>query len=96
MIQLHTWGGEYFGYLDGEDLWTQDGRHVGRIFNDEIYSSNGCYLGEVINQRLIVNIQKKGHRAYLFSPYGNRAGVASLANHAGLAMYAGHEDFPLI
>src|SRR5215211_1959314 len=46
-VWLWTWGGECFGYRDGDELWTYDGRHVGRFQNDEIYGSSGSYLGEL-------------------------------------------------
>ncbi len=95
MDWVWTWGGESFGYFDGEDLWTYDGRHVGKRNGDEIYGSNGQYLGEVMNgDRLITNNAKNLYRGYSFSPYGRRAGYARYANYAGYAMYAGHSDFP--
>lgn len=95
MEWVWTWGGESFGYFDGDDLWTHDGRHVGKRQGDEIYGSNGQYLGEVMNEnRLITNNSKKPWRGYSFSPYGRRAGYARYANYVGYAMYAGHSDFP--
>ncbi len=95
MDWVWTWGGESFGYFDGENLWTHDGRHVGKLNGDEIYGSNGQYLGEVMNDnRLITNNAKSSYRGYSFTPYGNRAGYARYANYAGYAMYAGHSDFP--
>jgi len=48
--QMCTWGGVYFGYFEGEDLWTRDGRHVGKRNGDEIYGTKGHYLGEVMNR----------------------------------------------
>jgi len=95
MEWVWAWGGESFGYFDGDDLWTHDGRHVGKKQGDEIYGSNGRYLGEVMNgNRLITNNSKIFRRGYSFSPYGKRAGYARYANYAGYVMYAGYSDFP--
>ena len=95
MDWVWTWGGECFGYFDGDNLWTHDGKHIGRRFGDEIYGSDGRYLGEVRNEnRLITNIGKKSHRGNSFAPYGNRGGYAKYANYVGYVMYAGCEDFP--
>ena len=95
MEWVWNWGGESFGYFDGDDLWTHDGRHVGKRQGDEIYGSNGQYIGEVMSgNRLITNNSKSSWHSYSFSPYGRRAGYARYANYAGYAMYAGHSDFP--
>ena len=70
MNWVWTWGGECFGYFDGDDLWTHDGRHVGRRSEDEIHAPDGHYLGEVRNEnRLITNSAKKSRRGYSFAPY---------------------------
>jgi hypothetical protein len=42
-----NWGGECFGYRDGESLFTYFGREAGRFDGEEIYGSNGRYLAEV-------------------------------------------------
>lgn len=95
MDWVWTWGGESFGYLDGEDLWTHDGRHVGKLQGADIFNSQGQYIGEVMNgNRLITNDAKRSWCASAFTPYGNRGGYTPYANYAGYAMYAGHSEFP--
>ena len=58
---LWTWGGECFGYHEGDELWTYNGRHVGRFDrHEEVYARDGRYLGEVMsNDRLITKTSKK-------------------------------------
>jgi len=95
MDWVWTWGGESFGYFDGDNLWTHDGRHVGKRQGDEVYDRSGAYLGEVRSEnRLITNMSQRSTRGPAFTPYGNRAGYARYANYAGYAMYAGYTDFP--
>ncbi len=95
MEWVWTWGGECFGYFDGDDLWTHDGRHVGKRQGDDIYGLKGQYLGEVMNEnRLITNNSKKSHRGYAFTPYGRRGGFTRYSNYTGYTMYSGYSDFP--
>jgi hypothetical protein len=94
MDSLHTWGEKYFGYRDGNNLWTHNGKHVGRFDNEEIYDKNGHYLGELKNGRLITNRQKKSKHGNSFSPYGNRVGVVPSVGYIGSVMYVGFEEFP--
>jgi hypothetical protein len=63
MQWLWTWGGQCFGYRDGDNLWTHDGYHFGRFHGDEVYGPDGHYLGELKNEtRLITNKLKKRNR----------------------------------
>lgn len=89
-----NWGGECFGYRDGDSLFTYFGKEVGRFDGEEIYGSNGRYLGEVMSDnRLITSRSKKSWVRGSFGP--RRSGsYARYANYAGYAMYAGYEDFP--
>jgi len=89
-----NWGGECFGYREGDSLFTYFGKEVGRFDGEEIFGSNGRYLGEVMNDnRLITNRSKKSWVRGSFGP--RRSGsYARYANYAGYAMYAGYEDFP--
>lgn len=97
MNWVWTWGGESFGYFEGDDLWTQDGKHVGRRSGDDIYGPDGAYLGEVRNEnRLITCLAKKNWRGFVFTTYARRAGYAGYASYSGYAMYAGYEDFPSV
>ncbi|MGV1046845.1 4-fold beta flower protein [Limnohabitans sp.] len=43
MKWVWTWGGEFFGYFEGDNLWTYDGKHIGKIQNGLIYDKNGRY-----------------------------------------------------
>jgi hypothetical protein len=95
MKWLWNWGGECFGYQDGEGLWTYDGKHVGNFYKEEVYGRDGAYLGEIMSDnRLITHLGKSGWRKSSFTPYAKRGAYARYANYAGYAMYAGYEDFP--
>jgi hypothetical protein len=94
MEWLWNWGGECFGYRDGDDLFAYHGKQVGQFHGEEIYGADGRYLGELMNQnRLITHRGKKGWRQSSFGP-SHRGGYARYAGYAGYAMYAGYEDFP--
>jgi hypothetical protein len=41
--------GEYFGYRDGESLFTYFGKEVGRFDDEEIHGSKGRCLGEAMS-----------------------------------------------
>lgn len=94
MDHVWTWSGTYFGYFNGEDLFTHDGRHVGkRRESGEIYDARGQYLGELKNEnRLITNLSKRSRRSFV--PYAQRGGLVPFVNYVGYVMYVGHEDFP--
>jgi hypothetical protein len=95
MVWLWTWGGECFGYRDGEDLWTHDGRHVGRFGGDVVYDRTGAYLGEVMSEnRLITRRGAQSMRGFSFSPWARRTAYVKYVNYVGYVMYAGYEDFP--
>jgi hypothetical protein len=95
MDWLWNWGGECFGYRDGDNLWTYAGKHVGKFHGDEVYGSDGRYLGEIKSgNRLITHTSKAHWQKYIFTPYSRRSPYARYASYVGYAMYAGHEDFP--
>jgi len=55
-----NWGGECFGYREGDSVFAYFGKEVGRFDGEEIFGSNGCYLGEVMSDnRLITSRSKK-------------------------------------
>jgi len=55
-----NWGGECFGYRDGDSLFTYFGKEVGRFDGEEIYGSNGRLSGRVMSDnRLITSRSKK-------------------------------------
>jgi len=89
-----TWGGECFGYRNGDNLFTHNGVHAGKFYGDEVYGADGRYLGEIKNEnRLITHSGKVGWTKFSF---GRLAGgsYARYANYVGYAMYAGYQDFP--
>jgi hypothetical protein len=96
MKWVWAWGGTFFGYIDGKDLWTHDGKHIGKLQEDEIiYGPDGHYLGELMKgERLIINRSKKGTRSSGFAPYGQRVGYVRQVNYVGYVMLVGYEDFP--
>ncbi|TXI21906.1 MAG: hypothetical protein E6Q61_10305 [Nitrosomonas sp.] len=95
MKWVWTWGGQSFGWIADNCLWTHYGKHVGLLQGEEIYGPDGRYLGEVLNDdRLITNMGKKSWRGGSFAPYANSTGYVPYTNYVGYVMYAGHEDFP--
>ncbi len=95
MKPVWTWGGKFFGHIEGDDLWTYNGKHVGKLSGDEIYGSDGNYLGEVMNEdRLITNKAKSSWTGNSFTPYARRVGFVPYTGYVGYVMYTGHEDFP--
>jgi hypothetical protein len=59
MDWLWNWGGEYFGYREGDSLFTYFGHEVGRFDGEEIFGSNGRYLGEVMSDNRQITSQSK-------------------------------------
>ncbi len=92
MEYLWTWSGRFFGYRQGDNLFSKSGRCVGRFSGDEVYGTTGKYLGELINDRLITNSAKRSWMGD--SAPNTTGGIVSSARSTGYAMYAGHEDFP--
>ena len=90
-----TWGGDHFGYLDGEYLWTHDGKNVGRLRGEFIYAPDGGYLGEIRSaNRLLSGIGRRSDRGLSFTQKAGRPGVDRRPNIASSAMYIGYQDFP--
>jgi hypothetical protein len=95
MQWLWTWGGECFGYREGDELRTYDGRHVGCFQGAEVYARDGRYLGEIMREdRLVASHAKASWRQAAFGAQGNRGAYARFSNYAGNALAAGHADFP--
>jgi hypothetical protein len=89
-----TWGGNCFGFREGDALYTYLGLQIGQFHGDEIYASDGRYLGEIMSgDRLITDRSKKNWRQSSFSPT-RCSGYARYASYSGYPMYAGYEDFP--
>ena len=95
MKLLWAWGGTFFGYREGNSLWTHHGKHVGQFHNDEVYGIDGQYLGEIQSEnRLITCVSKKSYSIGRFTPYASRVGIVPYVNYVGYIMYVGYEDFP--
>jgi hypothetical protein len=90
-----TWGGTYFGYRIGDNLFTHGGKHVGKFHDEgEIYGADGRYLGEVRRERrLITKRSKQARRRARFIPRTRTPRMRRM-NYVGYVMYAGYEDFP--
>lgn len=94
-MNLWTWGGKYFGYLDGDDLWTYNGLNAGRIFNGKIFGPKGNYLGEIRNgDRLITHISSMQQKGPRFTPGSKTEGRAKCVSYEGLPMLPEYQDFP--
>ena len=95
MNYVWTWGGIFFGYLEGENLWTCDGKHVGKVRRGTIFGADGHYLGELKSgNRLIRQAGEQTQSIPAFTPYASRLPSTRYASAAGHPMPAGHEDFP--
>ena len=91
---LWTWGGESFGYRDGDALFSQDGRQIGRFHDDEVYGVDGSYLGELSGtDRLLTRLSRVGKTRAPFSPR-SRMGRLGKMSPMARAMRAGCQDFP--
>lgn len=95
LLHVWTWGGKYFGYIDGATLWTYKGKHIANLENTELYDRNGTYLGEILNENRLITCKAKKHlRKHGFTPYMNRMGTLPFVGYVGYVMYVGYEDFP--
>jgi hypothetical protein len=91
---LWTWGGESFGFRDGNALFAQDGRQVGHFHENEVYGVNGNYLGELGDEdRLITKLSRLGKARSSFAPR-QRMGRMGRMNRMGRMMRMGCQDFP--
>ncbi len=95
MNLVWTWGGIFFGYLEGENLWTCDGKHVGKLRRGTIFGADGRYLGELKSgNRLIRQVGEQTQSIPAFIPYTTRLPITRYAIAAPYPIPAGHEDFP--
>ncbi len=72
MDWICTWGGECFGYRNGDSLFAYFGWEVGRVHDDEIYGSDGRYLGEVKSRDRLITHRSKG--SWVKSSFAPRTG----------------------
>lgn len=91
--KLWTWGGTFFGYRDGDDLFIHGGKHAGRFRGDAVYDSSGWYLGEIKRGRL-ARSTSKSRSGPGFMPRVSRVGIVPSVDYVGNVMLAGYEDFP--
>jgi CheY-like chemotaxis protein len=92
---LWTWSGEYFGFREGSELWTQDGRHAGRFRRcSEIFRSDGLYMGVVMDGRLVVDWHSTARRASSFTPSEDRIGHRRFGGRTSFDIQIGFKDFP--
>ncbi len=90
-----TWGGEFFGFRDGDCLYTWDGRHVGTFVEKEVYGLDGWYMGEVRDDdRLITKTSLTSRRHIPTWARGSRGSIGSFGNRGSRGMLGGYEDFP--
>ena len=95
MKWLWTWGGECFGYREGDYLWTYSGKHAGCFHGDEVYASNGWYLGEIKQgNRLVVDRCKSGQLKPQFTRAIDRLACPRHDYYPALILYVSHKDFP--
>jgi hypothetical protein len=83
-----TWGGNSFGFIDREALYTWDGRHVGFLVEDGMIFSpaDGRYLGELGDaDRLITRVSRLNRR---------RGPRMQRMNRMGRMMRMGYQEFP--
>ncbi|MCK6264457.1 hypothetical protein KP803_14340 [Vibrio sp. ZSDE26] len=96
MEPVWTWGGKSFGYIDGEDLWTNEGKHVARFYKGDLYSPEGTYLGEVMDHERLIHCQEKKKLVGApFKPYADQPAVKACSDFAGYAMFTGYEEFSI-
>ena len=94
MMWLWTWGGECFGYREGDYLWTYLGKHAGCFHGDEVYASNGWDLGEIKQgNRLVVDRSKSGQLKPQFAQAIDRLTCPRNDHYPALTLYLGHKDF---
>jgi hypothetical protein len=69
----HAWtlGGRYFGYWEGNDLWSYHGKHVGRLRGFKIFAPDGRYLGELLANGRLASTPHRHERLGL--PYAARS-----------------------
>lgn len=99
MLRVYLWGwdGKFFGYRDGDTLWTVRGQHVGRFKGNEVFDADGFYLGEIRQgKRLITHELKRNRREGRFTPELARTGLPFVPDEPSLEMWAGYTAFPAL
>src|SRR4051812_10077192 len=95
MHWLWTWGGECFGYREGDNLWTYNGKHVGCFHGDEVYAPDGWYLGEISRgNRLVIDRSKNGRSIPQFMRCTYCWPSPRFDHSLPLTLYLSYRDFP--
>jgi hypothetical protein len=94
MEELRTWSGKFFGYRDGDDLWTHTGLHVAQFEGGYLYGPDGSYLGEIVSGRLIRSPAGPGNRGLNFVRKPIRSGLPNLGDEPSFPEINPYEDFP--
>ena len=92
-----TWGGESFGYIADDALYTHDGRHVGVVDEEEglIFALDGRYIGEFgDDDRLITRESRLGRRRGARRQRRERRARVQRRARTARVMHKGHRDFP--
>jgi len=93
-MRLWMWRGAWFGYREGQALWTHDGRHVGKFVDDAVYSPTGRYLGEVRAGRLLTRRANRTRRGAPFARAAPRETTRAHVELVALTLPPGYDDFP--
>ena len=95
MYWLSTWGGECFGYREGDNLRTYTGKHVGCFHDDEVYAPHGWYMGEIrLGNRLVIDRGKSARSKPRFVRCTDRLACLRLDHCQPLTFYLSYKDFP--
>ena len=95
MQPLWKWNGKFYGFRDGDELFTTEKQHVGRFQGNDIFGKDGQYIGELIGDRLITNKSKKIFRGQSFTPRTDKiVGIVKHVDYVSNVMSSGCEDFP--
>jgi len=54
MTPVFKWSGEYFGFIDDENLFYADAGYLGWIEGGQVWGSDGAHLGEVVEENYIL------------------------------------------
>ncbi|MCX7749689.1 MAG: hypothetical protein N2645_22785 [Clostridia bacterium] len=91
---IWTWGGRFFGYLEGEYLWSYTGKNIGKISGNDVYNASGAYIGEICYHRLVTNLNKKSLGKTGYHNFDSKSPVPKAPDIPGYDLVDGFEDFP--
>jgi hypothetical protein len=100
-VWVWTWGGNSFGYIDEDALYTHDGRHVGYVepgADDILIFSiaDGRYIGQLEDQdRLITKLARSNRHRRPRKARRQRTPRTPRRPRRSRRVRVGHTDFPL-